>query len=125
MGLRMSPTVTPNFGVEQERVDGQRFLVVARGALDLFAAPALKRRLLEAVEGGAREIVLDLSETAFLDSTALGALLTAHRRLDGRGGRLTIVPGPATVMRVFRLTGLDSILAIAPTRELALGGSEN
>lgn len=125
MGLRVSPTVTPNFGVERERIDVERFLVVAWGALDLFAAPELKRNLLEAVGDGAREIVLDLSCTALLDSTALGALLTAHRRLDGQGGQLTIVPGPATVMRVFRLTGLDAIFAFAATRELALSTNED
>ena len=108
------------FGVDDTQLDGGRHVVAVRGAVDLFSAPELKRRLLDAIDGGARHVVLDLSETGFLDSTGLGALLTAHRRLASRDGRLVIVPGDQGVMRVFEITGLDSIFTFAPTREAAL-----
>jgi anti-sigma B factor antagonist len=111
---------TPDFRLDQERLDRERLIVTVQGAVDLFAAPELKRHLLEAINMGARKIVLDLSGTAFLDSTGLGAVLTAHKRLNGRDGRLIIVNGPPGVARVFEITGLDSIFAFAADREHAL-----
>jgi anti-sigma B factor antagonist len=115
-----APTSSPDFSLVQERLDRTRVIVGVHGAVDLFAAPELKRHLLDAIDSGTREIVLDLSDTAFLDSTGLGALLTAHKRLSGRDGTLIIVDGPPTVTRVFEITGLDSIFSFAATRDAAL-----
>ena len=111
------------FSVEEQRLTDGRALVCVRGAVDLFAAPTLKRALATSIDNGAHEVVLDLSETAFLDSTGLGALLTAHRRLGGRDGRLVIVGAQANVLRVLEVTGLDSIFHFAPSREAALDGA--
>jgi anti-sigma B factor antagonist len=109
-----------HFSLDEQSLPAGRIVLTARGAIDLFAAPELKRRLLEAVNLGAREIVLDLTRAEFLDSTSLGALLTAHKRLHGRGGALVIVAGPTGASPVFEVTGLDGIFAFAATREQAL-----
>ena len=108
------------FALEQERLGPGRCRIAVRGALDLFSAPELKRRLLEVVEVGTKGLVLDLCETSFLDSTGLGALLTAHRRLDARGGRMIIVLSEPRVEHVLEITGLDSILEFARTRAEAV-----
>ena len=115
----MDRFATTPFSVEEQRLAPERALVCVRGAVDLFGAPTLKRVLLTAIDNGARELVLDLSDTAFVDSTGLGALLTAHRRLSGRDGRLVIVGAQANVLRVLEVTGLDSIFHFAPSREEA------
>lgn len=118
----MRQTTSSDFFLDQERLSDGRYVVAIRGAVDLFAAPELKRRLMESVNCGAPEIILDLSETEFLDSTGLGALLSAYKRLSSRGGRLVVVPGERSVARVFEITGLDSILDFAATREAAISG---
>jgi anti-sigma B factor antagonist len=110
----------PDFSVEVDRAGRERVVVRVHGAVDLFAAPELKRELLETIERGVLEIILDLSGTAFLDSTGLGALLTAHKRLAARDGQLTIVNGVSGVERVFQITGLDSIFSFAPSVDDAL-----
>jgi anti-sigma B factor antagonist len=112
-----------HFSLSRQRLPDGRALISVRGSVDLFAAPELKRRLLEAVDGGAEEVIVDLSETDFLDSTGLGALLGAYKRLSRRGGRLVVVPGTASVMRVFEITGLDAILSFAGSRDEALAGA--
>ena len=116
----MIPPETPDFFLDEQRMSDGRVVLAVRGSIDLFAAPELKRRLLAAVNRGATDIVLDFSATEFLDSTGLGALLTAYKRLSARGGRLLVVPGDATVARVFEITGLDTIFTFAATREEAL-----
>jgi anti-sigma B factor antagonist len=108
------------FVVERERLEPGRCAIVVRGAIDLFAAPELKRRLLEAVGAGTREVVLDLRGASFVDSTGLGALLATRKRLAARDGRLIIVLNQPRVDRVFEITGLDTIFELAATREAAL-----
>lgn len=108
------------FALEQDRLEPGRCLIAVRGAIDLFAAPELKRRLLEAVDVGMREVVLDLCDTSFVDSTGLGGLLAAHKKLAARGGRLIIVLSRPRIDRVFEITGLDTILELVSTRGDAL-----
>ena len=65
-------------------------------------------------------IVVDLTETTFLDSTALGVLIGAVKRLRSRDGVLTIVNTDANIAKTFEITGLDQIFTIRPTREEAI-----
>jgi anti-sigma B factor antagonist len=116
-----SPTIGSSCVLEQERLADGRVILAARGVIDLFTAPELKRRLSEAVDLGTHELILDLSQTAFLDSTGLGAILVAHKRLSAAGGRLVIVPGQASVARVLEVTGMESLCAFAATRDEAVG----
>lgn len=116
----MTDDSSSDFSIDQQAVGQGRVVVRVRGSVDLFAAPELKRRLIDAVNRGAQEIILDLSATEFLDSTGLGALLTAYKRLNGRGGRLVVVPGSPSIARVFEITGLDSIFEFADSREAAI-----
>ena len=95
-------------------------MIAVRGAIDLFAAPELKGRLLEALDNGAREVVLDLCGASFVDSTGLGVLLAAHKRLAARAGRLIVVLSEPRVDRVFEIAGLDAIFEVVPTRKDAL-----
>ena len=57
-------------------------------------------------------VAIDLSETSFLDSTGLHAIVEANARLRERGGRLLIVQGPAAISRLFELTGLSNHLNV-------------
>ena len=88
--------------------------------LDLFTAPELKSALSEAIESGHTRIVVDLTDTTFLDSTALGVLIGAVKRLRSRDGRLTIVNVDDNIAKTFEITGLDQIFPISPTRAEAV-----
>jgi anti-sigma B factor antagonist len=110
----------PEFGVSQESLsDGARVIAV-RGEIDLFTAPALKDALGEAIEGGVDRIVVDLSETGFLDSTGLGVLIGALKRLRARDGLLTIVNVDESIAKTFEITSLDQILTICASRDDAI-----
>ena len=61
------------------------------GELDLHAAPALRMELTRLIAEGHRDVVVDLTETTFLDSTALGALAGRFRELRSRGGSLAVI----------------------------------
>src|SRR4051794_41610591 len=81
----------PEFSLTTDSIDDQRHVVAVAGEIDLFTAPELKSALGEALEAGHTRIVVDLTNTSFLDSTALGVLIGAVKRLPARGGGLTDV----------------------------------
>ncbi|HYF25259.1 MAG TPA: STAS domain-containing protein [Baekduia sp.] len=112
--------MAPEFGLTSEPADGDRHVVAVRGEIDLFTAPELKAALGEAIEAGRNRIVVDLSDTTFLDSTALGVLIGTVKRLRSRDGRLTIVNTDASIAKTFEITGLDQIFTIRGTRDDAL-----
>ena len=110
----------PEFSLTSESIDDQRQVVAVAGEIDLFTAPELKAALGETLESGRARIVVDLSDTTFLDSTALGVLIGAVKRLRSRDGALTIVNTDSNIAKTFEITGLDQIFTIRPTRDEAI-----
>lgn len=106
---------------EDTSVAGVHVISVA-GEVDIFTAPELKRAMAAAVDGGARNLVVDLSDTRFLDSTALGVLIGAVKRLRPLDGRLVIVNTEPSTAKTFEITGLDQIFTIVARRDEALAG---
>src|SRR5215475_4941292 len=95
-------------------VAGYLVLEVA-GEIDVYTAPQLRERLISLVDGGARQVVVDLGRVEFLDSTGLGVLVGALKRLRGAGGELFLVCGQERLLKIFRITGLDRVFTLYPT----------
>lgn len=91
-----------------------------RGELDLFAAPELKEAIAQALADDARDLIVDLTQTVFIDSSGLAVLMLAMRGAQRLDGRLVVIDAGGSVARTFRIAGLDQILTIVPTREAAL-----
>src|SRR4051794_1763322 len=108
------------FALQEDALDADRHVVAVRGEIDLFTAPELKQKLTEAIEAGKRRIVVDLTETSFLDSTALGVLIGTVKRLRSRDGALVIVNVDQNIAKTFEITGLDQIFTILSSREDAV-----
>jgi anti-sigma B factor antagonist len=92
------------------------------GEIDVYTAPTLRERLLEMVSNGERRVVVDLGKVEFLDSTGLGVLVGAHRRLRAADGLLTLVCPHERLLKIFRITGLDSVFEIHGSVEDATTG---
>ena len=109
-----------DFSAWDEQVDDTTHLVAVRGEIDLFTAPEFKERINGAIDAGRDAVVVDLMATTFIDSSSLGVLISAHRRLTGRDGRLVIACDVVAVLNTFKITGLDSVLEITKDRNAAL-----
>ncbi|GIH50390.1 anti-sigma factor antagonist [Microbispora rosea subsp. rosea] len=96
-------------------------LVVALdGALDYTNAELLRRDV-EAVLGAEhRELVLDLSDLGFCDSTGIRILLSIRKLMQERDGAVTLAGPNARLARIFRLTGLINAFTVAPSLAEAL-----
>jgi anti-sigma B factor antagonist len=111
-----------DFGLRDEPVDDRTQLVEPRGEIDALTAPRLGRRLLGLVAEGKTRLVVDLSLVTFMDSTGIGVLLNALRRVTGRDGGLVLVCPTERVLRPFEVTGLAGHLHIFRSRSEALRG---
>jgi len=116
-----------NFEIRTEH-DGDRCLIAVTGELDLYTAPELKTELGAAIDDGARHVIVDLSETTFIDSTTLGVLVGGVKRLRPAGGDVSLVCNERSITKIFEITGLDRVFTIVPTRaeaiaQLAAAGS--
>src|SRR5919205_677828 len=109
-----------DFEIEDRKVDDDTHVLSVSGEIDLFTAPEFKLRMSAPIDAGRSHIVVDLSRTTFIDSSSLGVLIGAHRRLKLRGGSLVVVCDNEAIAKTFKVTGLDGVFTIAPSVEAAL-----
>jgi anti-sigma B factor antagonist len=108
------------FYVSEEAIGEDTCAIVAAGDLDFAAAPELKRAIGERVEAGAQRLVLDLSAVDFIDSTAIGVVVGALKRIRESGGSLAVVGGKPNVQRIFEIVGMEQVIQLHSSREDAL-----
>ena len=77
------------------------------GDLDMENAPTVDDWLTKAEDSDAKQIVLDMRELEFIDSSGLKSILTAVRRSQMNGHRLGILRGDGNVAKLLELTGID------------------
>jgi anti-sigma B factor antagonist len=92
-------------------VAGHKVLEVG-GEIDVYTAPQLREQLISLVESGDRQVVVDLGRVEFLDSTGLGVLVGALKRLRGVDGELALVCAQERLLKIFRITGLDRVFTL-------------
>ena len=114
-----------DFEAASEPLDRGTHVVSVRGEVDLATGPEFERALGAVPEEGVASVIVDLTDCSFMDSTGLHLLSRAQRRFDSAGGRVAVVSENRSVLRVFRLTGLDEVFAIYPSRAAALNGDSH
>ncbi len=97
--------------IATEHESGRYFLIALRGEWDLYNRPQLVAALLEAEAAAESLVVLDLSRATFIDSSVLGALVEARKRLQDRV-KISVVAEDRQLRKVFEITGLDGVFAL-------------
>ena len=113
--------MTIEFGIEDRRIGDSAHVIAVSGEVDLFTAPEFKQRVTAPITAGIDHVIVDLTRATFIDSSSLGALIGAHRRLQQRGGWLAIVSDTEAINKTFRITGLDAVFTIVNSVQTALG----
>ncbi len=89
----------------------------------MVTAGELKTEVDRVVDAGDAVVVVDLTDTSFMDSSGLGALVGGLRRARAAGGDLRIACAGAQVMTVLRLTTMDRVLRPYGSVEDAVGAA--
>ncbi len=82
------------------------------GEIDVYTAPLLREALDKQVAAGRTDIVVDLENVTFMDSTGLGVLVGRLKLVRGQNGSLRIVSAQDRILKVFKITGLDKVFHI-------------
>jgi anti-sigma B factor antagonist len=98
---------------------GDCAVVRVTGEIDVYTAPGLRDAL---NRPGSDHVVADLRGVTFLDSTGLGVLVGALKRLQRRGGSLKIVIGTGRIRRLFELTNLARAFDMRTSVQDAIAG---
>lgn len=103
---------------------GEAMIYRLRGSLDLATSPSVRAALMEAASEDKHEIVVDLTQLEFLDSTGLGALIGAHRRALEHHGNVRLVVREGAISRLLNITGLMRVFPVYHTVDNALQNRE-
>jgi anti-sigma B factor antagonist len=104
-------------------VDQDVRVVSVGGELDLRVAPAFRDAVERVIDGGARRLLVDLSEVTFIDSTSIGVLVCALKRMHASGGSLELVCTEKNVLKTLEVSGLDQHFRIHGSRDEVLAGA--
>lgn len=102
------------------RENGDRTVVEVTGEIDVYTAPALREELSRLVDGEHTNLVVDLTQVSFMDSTGLGVLVGALKKVRTLGGDLQLVITQERILKVFRITALTQVFTIHSTLDEAL-----
>ncbi|HXC05984.1 MAG TPA: STAS domain-containing protein, partial [Bacteroidia bacterium] len=83
--------------------------------LDSNVAPALKSELVVLSSDGVRNMIIDMSETRYCDSSGLSSILVANRLCKNANGSFVLTGLQEPVKKLIAISQLDSILSIAPS----------
>lgn len=95
-------------------------VLTVHGEVDVYSAPLLKEQIAGSLTGPEASAVVDLSQVEFMDSTGLGALVSARTAAAEGGGRLPLVCERDRILKLFQITGLDGVFEIHPTVDAAV-----
>jgi len=100
------------FGVQvSEDADG-RTLVAVSGEVDVYTAPRLRDCLYDLIGDGKMQLVIDFGDMDFIDSTGLGVLVGALKRLRQAGGDLALRSPSRATYKILEITGLTKVFTV-------------
>jgi anti-sigma B factor antagonist len=94
----------------ESRREGPWTVLQVSGELDLHTSPALRDQVSELLEAGTIKLAIDLEHVGFMDSSSLGVVVMALKRIRERDGELALVGANGSPLKVLRLTGIDRLM---------------
>ena len=90
-------------------------VVRVSGELDMYSAPRLREVLVTLVNEGQADLVVDMADVSFMDSSGLGVLVGVLKRCRTAGGSLVLRHVTPTTGKVLAITGLDRVFSAPET----------
>jgi anti-sigma B factor antagonist len=105
--------------IESKEVEGIG-VIALEGEVDVYTAPKLKSRLIDLVDEGKYDIIIDLQKVEFMDSSGLGVLVGGLKRVKSHQGSISLVVTQENILKIFRITGLVKVFPIFSSEEEAV-----
>jgi anti-anti-sigma factor len=108
--------------VWQEPMEDGIWVVVVNGRLDQTLNPTLEQQLTTLLDDGYARLIVDLSQTHYINSGGLRALVTGWRKARQQDGNLVLCGLDARLQEIFGMVGFDQLFQIYPNRQAAQKG---
>jgi anti-anti-sigma factor len=95
-------------------------VLTLKGEFDTFYCPALQQEVETLVERGINHLVLDMRLVKFINSTALGAVIKAHKRCKAEGGELVVAQPSPFVRDIVKKVGIDKLIPMHESEQDAI-----
>jgi len=92
--------------------NGGAWTMKLKGEVDIYTAAEFKKQLNAAIEEKCGDIHIDCSELEYMDSTGLGVLIGALKRMREQDRNICLKNLKPNVQRLFHITGLDKIFIL-------------
>jgi anti-sigma B factor antagonist len=99
-------------------------VIDVQGEIDMYTAPRLRELLIDLVSQGSYQLVVNLDEVGFLDSTGLGVLVGGLKRVRAHAGSLDLVCTQQRILKIFGITGLTEVFGIYETADQAIAAAK-
>jgi anti-anti-sigma factor len=110
----------PTFEIASEVADGF-YVVRVTGELDMSHEEDLRAALRGAADKGTDEVIVDLTNCEFIDSSGVRVLLLGHEaQRNGAGGGLAVAASTEQIVRILSVMGVDQAIPVRPTIDEAV-----
>ena len=99
-------------------------VVDAEGEIDIATAPRLRDLLIDLVSQGNYQLIVNLDQVGFLDSTGLGVLVGGLNRVRAHDGSLDLVCTRERILEILRITGLTKVFGIHQSVDQAIAAKK-
>lgn len=98
----------------------QSNVIPLEGEIDLHVSPRLALTLNAAVKGKPRNLVVDMGNVSYIDSSGLAVLIEAMQNVEKYGGKFALAGLQENVKPIFAIARLDQVFRIFPDVDSAL-----
>lgn len=109
----------------RENISDKICLIHVKGRLDQTLTPELERELLHNLGEGKCQLIVDLSEVIYVNSSGLRTLLTAWREANEKDARILLCCLSDRVLEVFQIVGFDKVFELFDTMDAAIETLKN
>ncbi len=104
----------------QIRDNGGLPIIEVAGEIDLYTAPLFKRALTQTIDGGHHNILVDMTQVSYMDSSGFGTPLGVTKRVRPDGGSVNLIGCNEAIHRMLKITRLNTIFGLFDTEEEAV-----
>ncbi len=82
-------------------------IIRVTGEIDVYSCPQLRTTLNTLVNGGSNDVILDLEDIQYIDSTGLGTIAHTARSISDKNGRILVICNKTHIKKIFEVSGLE------------------
>jgi anti-sigma B factor antagonist len=107
------------------KVDTKQFkkgyVITVQGEIDVYTSPRVKETINELIEKENYNLIINLEDVRYIDSTGLGVLIGALKKVREHNGSINLICTNPQIKKIFNITGLVKIFGIFKNEEEAIG----